>query len=318
VTADITEISLTFCVIWCRRSGSPVTGTRRKGRMPMRLGGLGSRVAVATAVVTVVSACGVAGGGGGGGAGPAVTVTAGASAAVASAPGGVSSGVGRKAGPGESATKLVSGSAASTAPSGSHAPSGPSGAASPSAPTTAASGPSPSATTVPTPAPSGAAGSRLVTFVNHVSQTIWVAAAPSDQKARLRCSPTERVSRLPGDLCAIRRYVSNALSPAGVSSRPCAIWLPALSTKVERSSALLWLAGALARSSLVTCAGPGRTYELRYPRMAPRTKMRDDRINPVRLFCGGGSALLAFGPTANDGDWDGASREACSSSRAMK
>jgi hypothetical protein len=52
--------------------------------------------------------------------------------------------------------------------------------------------------------------------------------------------------------------------------------------------------------------------------MAPRTKIRDDRINLVQFFCGGGSALLAFGPTTNDGDCDGTSREARSSSRAMK
>jgi hypothetical protein len=64
---------------------------------------------------------------------------------------------GASAHPGASATKKTS---VSTAPSASPSPTDP-------------------AASVLPPPPSGAAGQRLVTFVNHMAQTIWVAAAPS-------------------------------------------------------------------------------------------------------------------------------------------
>ena len=48
----------------------------------------------------------------------------------------------------------------------------------PAKPSPVASAQSPSAPAVSEPPPSGAAGSRLVTFVNRMQQTIWVAAAP--------------------------------------------------------------------------------------------------------------------------------------------
>ena len=47
-----------------------------------------------------------------------------------------------------------------------------------SSPGAVASASSPSVPAAPKPPPSGAAGSRLVTFVNHMEQTIWVAASP--------------------------------------------------------------------------------------------------------------------------------------------
>jgi hypothetical protein len=44
---------------------------------------------------------------------------------------------------------------------------------------TATAAPTPTDPAASVPPPSGAAGQRLVTFVNHMAQTIWVAAAPS-------------------------------------------------------------------------------------------------------------------------------------------
>ena len=51
--------------------------------------------------------------------------------------------------------------------------------ATPSASARSSAAPSPTDPAASVPPPSGAAGQRLVTFVNHMAETIWVAAAPS-------------------------------------------------------------------------------------------------------------------------------------------
>ena len=96
-------------------------------------------------------------------------------------------GAGRAAASGIAAATAMSGTAAAaparvtaTAPAGAIASAGATALQTASRPTLArvASSKSPSAPAVSEPPPSGAAGSRLVTFANRMQQTIWVAASP--------------------------------------------------------------------------------------------------------------------------------------------
>ena len=143
-------------------------GSRRSGRQGRGRQGRGQRTramvaaALTLAAITLMTACAAPGSSVGTGTG---TAAAGASAA-AGAAGGT---------PAAAAAGRTAAAAASAKPT-----------APPTAPPTAsrptlarvASSKSPSAPAASEPPPSGAAGSRLVTFVNRVQQTIWVAASP--------------------------------------------------------------------------------------------------------------------------------------------
>jgi hypothetical protein len=151
----------------------------RNGRRRARLSGALTTAAVLVGVVTLTAGCAALGANGAGGAvtavgqrpAPATAATvAGSSATPAAAKAAAAS---RPA-----ATGAASPSGSSAAPILARLPSAaPSASATPSAPAASAT---PSAPAASEPPPSGAAGSRrLVTFVNQMSQTIWVAAAPN-------------------------------------------------------------------------------------------------------------------------------------------
>jgi thaumatin family protein len=142
----------------------------RNGRRRARRSGALTTAAVLLGVITLTAGCAALGSNGAGGAVTAVgqRPTTAAASAVA----------------GSSATPAAAKAAAASRPAatGAASPTGSSAAPTlarlPSA-ASSASGP-PSAPAAPEPPPSGAAGSRrLVTFVNQMSQTIWVAAAPN-------------------------------------------------------------------------------------------------------------------------------------------
>jgi hypothetical protein len=151
----------------------------RNGRRRARLSGALTTAAVLLGVVTLTAGCAALGANGAGGAvtavgqrpAPAAAATvAGSSATPAAAKAAAAS---RPA-----ATGAASPSGSSAAPTLARLPSAaPSASATPSAPSASAI---PSAPAAPEPPPSGAAGSRrLVTFVNQMSETVWVAAAPN-------------------------------------------------------------------------------------------------------------------------------------------
>jgi hypothetical protein len=163
-------------------------GARKPGngaRRPWRARAFAA--AAALAAVTVTAGCAGLGGGAAGGqvtAGTTGGATAAAGGATAAAGGATAAAGDASPGPAGAATTatMPPGTRPGTARPAS-ARSAPSGAASPADP--AASGPPPSSGAAGQPAsgqsttgqPSG--GRRLVTFVNQMSQTIWVAAAPS-------------------------------------------------------------------------------------------------------------------------------------------
>jgi hypothetical protein len=146
-------------------------GRRRRARLPRAL-----TTAVLVGAITLTAGCAAVGANGPDGAGSAGTAVSagGQRPATATAP----------AVAGATAARAAKASTAATA---SHSTatrmplSGPASAtptpASLSSATPASS--SPSGPAASEPPPSGAAGSRLVTFVNQMSETIWVAAAPN-------------------------------------------------------------------------------------------------------------------------------------------
>jgi Thaumatin family len=151
----------------------------RNGRRRARLSGALTTAAVLLGVVTLTAGCAALGANGAGGAvtavgqrpAPAAAATvAGSSATPAAAKAAAAS---RPA-----ATGAASPIGSSAAPTLARLPSAaPSASATPAASSASAI---PSAPAASEPPPSGAAGSRrLVTFVNQMSETVWVAAAPN-------------------------------------------------------------------------------------------------------------------------------------------
>jgi hypothetical protein len=135
-------------------------------------------------VVTLTAGCaalgangtGAAGGVGGtsGAAGQGLATGASASGKAATATMGASQAKPRSVSAASASAAPGSTATASSAAASSAASSTASAASASSAPT-----PSPTAPAASTPPPSGAAGTRLVTFTNKMSETIWVAAAPN-------------------------------------------------------------------------------------------------------------------------------------------
>jgi Thaumatin family len=141
-------------------------GRRRAGRS-----GVLTTAAVLLGVVALTAGCAAPGANGAGGAvtaAPQRPATAVASTAA-----------GSSAAP--TLARLPSAmSSASATPSASSASAGPSASSASATASAPSASATPSAPAAPAPPPSGAAGSRrLVTFVNQMSQTIWVAAAPN-------------------------------------------------------------------------------------------------------------------------------------------
>jgi hypothetical protein len=144
----------------------------RNGRRRARRPGALTTAAVLLGVVTLTAGCAALGANGAGGAlagaGQRPTTAAASAAAGSSA----APTLARLPSAAASASATSSESSASATPS-----AAPSASATPSGSSTSAT---PSAPAAPEPPPSGAAGSRrLVTFVNQMSETIWVAAAPN-------------------------------------------------------------------------------------------------------------------------------------------
>ena len=142
-------------------------------RRPAWLPGVLAAAAILS-VITRTAGCAALGVGGAGGAVPAATTEAGAAGATATGSAATRTGVrptnkptvARLPSPGQD-----SASPTLTTPSSATAVAAASASAAPAPPS--------SAPAASEPPPSGAAGSRLVTFVNQMSETIWVAAAPN-------------------------------------------------------------------------------------------------------------------------------------------
>jgi hypothetical protein len=152
---------------------------RGRGTRERRRGTLAAtaRAGAVLAVLVLTAGCAALGSGNGGGA--AATLAAPRTAAsAATATMGAQPGTSRTAGAkaGKAAKSSAKGKATASA-SGSAAKHGGTHSTTPASTATAAPTPTDPAASVPPP--SGAAGQRLVTFVNHMAQTIWVAAAPS-------------------------------------------------------------------------------------------------------------------------------------------
>jgi Thaumatin family len=137
-----------------------------------------ARAAAMLAVLVLTAGCAALGTGNGG---AAATLAASAARPGGSGPGATGPGAtgpgttGAK--PGRSAAGKTTASASPTAAKpGSAHPATPAGTAKATPPESA---PSPTDPAASVPPPSGAAGQRRVTFLNHMTETIWVAAAPS-------------------------------------------------------------------------------------------------------------------------------------------
>ena len=149
----------------------------RSGKRRARLCGALTTAAVLLGVVTLTAGCAALGANGAGGALTATPAGQRPATASTAAP----STAAPATAPSTAAASTVAGSSA--APTLARLPSAPTPAsATPATSPASASSASatPTAPAAPEPPPSGAAGSRrLVTFVNQMSQTIWVAAAPN-------------------------------------------------------------------------------------------------------------------------------------------
>ena len=151
-------------------------GRRRRARLPRAL-----TTAALVGAIALTAGCATLGANGANGAGTAAVTAGGQRPATATAPAVV--GATTTAATAKKAARAKAGTATSASRStATRTPSSGPASATPTLARVSSATPassSPSAPAASEPPPLGAAGSRLVTFVNQMSETIWVAAAPN-------------------------------------------------------------------------------------------------------------------------------------------
>jgi Thaumatin family len=150
----------------------------RNGRRRARRPGALTAAAVLLSVVTLTAGCAALGANGAGGAVTAVSQRPATAASTAAGPSATPAAAKAAAASRPAATGAASPIGSSAAPTLARLPSAASSAS--ATPAASSASATPSAPAASEPPPSGAAGSRrLVTFVNQMSETVWVAAAPN-------------------------------------------------------------------------------------------------------------------------------------------